>query len=301
MSVSPVVLFTLFYDSLLSQSSSVVVSPEQIVLQLPTVAAGEALFGFDSASDFAQQASYLPAQEAGHYPLLQQAGLFPTAKNLATVEPLFTTSPNSSFSNESPLMIQDEAVQIDGGCDYTGTTLAQALAVPFLVGDFLTSAPHIGSFDACNHSSATFDYIPDPTSSALQANMMDLINSLDYRSAVIGERAKVEESILACAFRDDSSHPNQQLHRLLEAILQSQFYRDQQLEPRLFSSEACQLLKNADILELADNAPGRASLYTLFLERQRLLAVCGDIYSTVPLHAQGAWRVRSLTLVLEFI
>ncbi|KAG8834971.1 hypothetical protein FRC17_006067 [Serendipita sp. 399] len=201
--------------------------------------------------------------------------------------------------------------------------MARALEVPegsFPLDHSLTSAPQVGSLvttslDPGNDISAILDGIPEPSPLASLSNPLDVIFSSDYQSLMNGfspsstsnsdmlsrihtkkryERTTVDKNTLIRAFGEDSPYPNPKLRRLLEAIPRSQFYRNQEPEPRLSSTEASQLLMEAGTPELADDAPGKASLYALFVDRQtKTCLVCNKSHSVLD-RALGCVRSHLL-------
>ncbi|KAG8834974.1 hypothetical protein FRC17_006070 [Serendipita sp. 399] len=301
---------------------------EQTPPPLPTTVAREELADpsrFHHGLDPAQPANHLSAQQASHIPPSQQADFLLAAGNFDPFDQILSTSPNSLISS---LMNQEE---INGNYGFDDLDFAQAWPNCFPVDNWHTSAPQDKPLGAANHSPAAFNYTTDPSSSVIQTDSMDAAPSSNHQSAVISsppsltsssgilslihpkqghERAKADKITLTGAFQKGSSHPNQQLRRLFDAIPHSQFYRNQEHEPRLCSQKASEFLEEAGTPGLADGAHEGESLYILFVHREtRTCLVCAKPHraleravscSSIPFTAE-VLLVSSATVVFETI
>ncbi|KAG8834970.1 hypothetical protein FRC17_006066 [Serendipita sp. 399] len=107
-----------------------------------------------------------------------------------------------------------------------------------------------------------------------------------------GERNLVDESLLSTAFKEGSSYPDPQRRALFEMIPRLLFYQDQALEPTLDTAEARTILSAAGTPGLACDAPKRASIFALFLEREsNRCLVCGKSHGTLE-RALGCVRMH---------
>ncbi|KAG8871716.1 hypothetical protein FRC20_010244 [Serendipita sp. 405] len=96
------------------------------------------------------------------------------------------------------------------------------------------------------------------------------------------QRAGIDEKALAEAFYDGSVHPDPDRRNLFETILKSDFYKKQNPEPVLGTSNATAILSSAGTSALGNHAPPNVSIFVLFVDREKnMCLICGKTCAAI--------------------
>ncbi|KAG8854665.1 hypothetical protein FRB91_003214 [Serendipita sp. 411] len=97
-----------------------------------------------------------------------------------------------------------------------------------------------------------------------------------------GEKSIVDPSIVSRAFTDTSSQLNIERRALLEEILGSPFYLNQEHEPQLGTFDAELVLLVGDMSTLASIAPRKGSIFSLFIDMDAMMCLfCDQVHRSV--------------------